>query len=56
MKLLNFSEGKRKKEKVQLVKADETETGSLEGLVSLVPSDGSWEMFKGTSRGPGNSV
>lgn len=54
MKLLNFSEGKRKKEKMHLVKADET--GSLEGLVSLVPSDGSWEMFKGTSRGPGNSV
>ena len=43
-----------KKQTVPLVKADET--GGLEGLVSLVPSDGSWEMFKGTSRGPGNSV
>lgn len=57
MKLLTFSGDKKQKTKnktVPLVKADET--GGLEGLVSLVPSDGSWEMFKGTSRGPGNSV
>ena len=55
MKLLTFSEEKKKQNKTgPLVKADET--GGLEGLVSLVPSDGSWEMFKGTSRGPGNSV
>ena len=44
----------KKKKIVPLIKAGGT--GGLEGLVSLVPSGGSWEMFKGTSKGPGNSV
>lgn len=44
----------RQKKKSSLIKAGVM--GGLEGLVSLAPSGGPEKMFRGTARGPGNSV